>query len=152
MAEVDFHILSEDSDKARLKAACGLIEQAFLGGERVLVWLEDEVALSAFDNLLWTFGDQSFVPHEPLAADPGACEAPVQLSAASPLPANALAGGFSTLLTLRAAPDASALKFARVLEVIDADATRRAAGRDRFRFYRENGATPKHHELKPRNG
>jgi DNA polymerase IIIc chi subunit len=61
-------------------------------------------------------------------------------------------GAFATLLTLRAAPDAVALKFARVMEVIDADATRRAAGRERFRFYRENGATPKHHELKPRNG
>jgi DNA polymerase III subunit chi len=151
MAEVDFHILNEDSDKARLKAACTLIEQAFLGGERVLVWLDDADALSAFDNLLWTFGDQSFVPHEPLAADPRASEAPVQLSSANPLPANAF-DGFSMLLTLRTTPDVLALKFARVVEVIDADATRRAAGRDRFRFYRENGANPKHHEVKPRNG
>ena len=152
MAEVDFHILSEDSDKARLKAACALIEQAFLGGERVLVWLEDAAALTAFDNLLWTFGDQSFVPHEPLGAEPRSCEAPVQLSFANPLPASAFDAGFSTLFTLRATPDAVALKFARVVEVVDADATRRAAGRDRFRFYRENGANPQHHELKPRNG
>ncbi len=42
MSEIDFHILGEDSDTARLKAACTLIEQAFLGGERVLVWLEDD--------------------------------------------------------------------------------------------------------------
>jgi DNA polymerase-3 subunit chi len=151
MAEVEFHILSEDSDKARLKATCTLIEQAFHKGERVLVWLEDAAALSAFDNLLWTFGDQSFVPHEPLAADPQTSEAPVQLSSANPLPANA-PGAFATLLTLRTEADAVALKFARVVEVIDADATRRTAGRDRFRFYRENGATPKHHDLKPRNG
>ena len=56
MSEIDFHILGEDSDKARLKSACALIEQAFLDGDRVLVWLEDAAALSAFDNLLWTFG------------------------------------------------------------------------------------------------
>jgi DNA polymerase-3 subunit chi len=152
MSEIDFHILGEDSDKARLKAVCTLIEQAFLGGERVLVWLEDEAALTAFDNLLWTFGDQAFVPHEPLAADPRASEAPVQLSSANPLPACALDGGFSTLVNLRATADVVALKFPRVVEVIDAEATRRATGRDRFRFYRENGANPKHHELKPRNG
>jgi DNA polymerase III subunit chi len=151
MATVDFHILGEDSDKARLKAACTLIEQAYLGGERVLVWLEDAAALAAFDNLLWTFGDQSFVPHEPLATEPRSSEAPVQLSCANPLPASAF-DGFSTLLTLRTAPDATALKFPRVVEVIDADATRRAAGRERFRFYRENGAAPQHHEMKPRNG
>ncbi len=152
MSEIDFHILSEDSDKARLKAACTLIEQVFLKGERVLVWVDDAAALSAFDNLLWTFGDQSFVPHEPLAADPRACEAPVQLSAANPLPASAFDAGFSTLLNLRTSPDVAALKFPRVLEVIDADAGRRAAGRERFRFYRENGAAPRHQDMQPRNG
>lgn len=146
MAEVDFHILSEDSDTARLKAACSLIEQAFLGGERVLVWLDDAAALSAFDNLLWTFGDRSFVPHEPLAEDPRASEAPVQLSAGNALPENALHAGFSTLVTLRAAPDAMALKFPRVIEVVDANPARRAAGRERFRFYRDHGASPRHHE------
>jgi DNA polymerase-3 subunit chi len=152
MAEVDFHILGEDSDKARLRAACVLIEQSFLRGERVLVWLEDAGALSAFDNLLWTFGDQSFVPHEPLAVDPRSSEAPVQLCAANPLPDNVFDAGFVTLLNLRGAPDAAALKFARVVEIIDADTGRRAAGRERFRFYREHGASPKHHDLKTGNG
>jgi DNA polymerase III subunit chi len=152
MPEVDFHILGEDSDKARLKAACALIEQAFLKGERVLVWLEDAGALSAFDNLLWTFGDQSFVPHEPLADDPRASEAPVQLSAAHPLPDKVFDAGFATLLNLRVTADVAALKFPRVVEIIDADAGRRAAGRDRFRFYREHGASPKHHDLQPGHG
>ncbi|MEO8307453.1 MAG: DNA polymerase III subunit chi [Pseudomonadota bacterium] len=152
VAEVDFHILGEDSDKARLKAACALIEQAFLAGERVLVWLDDAQAMTAFDNLLWTFGDQSFVPHELLGADPRSSEAPVQLSCANPLPGSVFDAAFSTLVSLRATPDVAALRFARVVEVIDADATRRASGRERFRFYREHGAIPTHHELKPRNG
>jgi DNA polymerase III subunit chi len=152
MPEVDFHILGEDSDTARLKAACSLIEQAFLAGERVLVWLEDPAAMSAFDNLLWTFGDRSFVPHEPLAVDARACEAPIQLSASNPLPATAFDAGFTTLLALRAAADAAALRFPRVVEVIDANPARREAGRERFRFYREHGANPRHQELKARNG
>jgi len=152
MAEVDFYILSEDSDTARLKSTCTLIEQAFLNGERVLVWLENAAALSAFDNLLWTFGDRSFVPHEPLGTDPRSIEAPVQLAAVDALPGVVFDAGFTTLFMLRNAPDAAALRFPRVVEVVDAEPTRRSAGRERFRFYREHGATPRHHELKARNG
>ena len=150
MPQVEFHTLGEDSDASRLRSACALIERAYLAGERVLVWLEDDAALAAFDNLLWTFGDRSFVPHEPLAAEPAACEAPVQLCAAAELPEPVFAAGFSTLLSLREAPSPAALKFPKVVEVIDADPRRRDAGRSRFRFYRERGAVPQHFNVPAR--
>lgn len=86
---------------ARLKAVCQLVEKAFLGGERVFVWLQDETQQAGFDDLLWTFGDRAFVPHETLASDPAACEAPVQLFAGARLPEAVKSGGFSTLFTLR---------------------------------------------------
>jgi DNA polymerase IIIc chi subunit len=35
-----------------------------------------------------------------------------------------------------------------VIEVVDADPGIRAAGRARFRYYREHGVTPRHLELK----
>jgi DNA polymerase III subunit chi len=147
MAAIDFYTLSEGSRTPRLKAICQLVEKAFLGGERVLVWLQDEAQQSSFDDLLWTFGDRAFVPHEPLAADPAASEAPVQLFAGADLPKAAVPGGFSTLVTLRDQASADALAFGRVVEVVDADPAVRTAGRARFRFYRERGVIPSHHEL-----
>lgn len=144
MAAVEFHVLAADSDSQRLRGACALVEKAWLEGNRVLVWLEDAPAMAAFDDLLWTFGDRSFVPHEPLAADPAASEAPVQLTCATELPAVTFDAGFTTLLALRARAEAAALRFARVVEVIDAEPGRREAGRQRFRFYREQGVTPQH--------
>lgn len=147
MAVVDFYTLPEGSRIPRLKAACQIVEKAFLGGERVLVWLQDDGQQSTFDDLLWTFGDRAFVPHEPLAGDPSACEAPVQLFAGASLPPAAKSGGFSTLVTLRDEASADALAFARVVEVVDADPAVRNAGRARFRFYRERGSAPNHHEL-----
>src|SRR6478736_6340256 len=68
VAQIDFYTLGENSRTLRMKAACQLAEKAVLAGERVLVWLQDAPALTAFHDLLWTFGDRSFVPHEPLAA------------------------------------------------------------------------------------
>jgi DNA polymerase III subunit chi len=147
MAEIVFHTLGDAGGPARLKQACALIEKAFRNGERVLVWLDDAAALTQFDNLLWTFGDRSFVPHEPLAADPAASEAPVQLHAGPELPASA-PGHFTTLVNLRAQASKAALDFNTVIEVVDADPAVRAAGRDRFRFYRDHGATPQHLEVK----
>ena len=146
MAEVRFYTLSDAGGPARLRKVCALTEQAFLAGERVLVWLEDAAALERFDNLLWAFGDRSFVPHEPLAADPAACEAPVQLHAGASLPA-AAPGDFTTLVMLREQAAVEALQFGTVIEVVDAEPICRAAGRARFRFYREHGATPQHSEV-----
>jgi DNA polymerase III subunit chi len=148
MAEIRFHTLGDAGGPARLKQACALIEKSFRDGERVLVWLDDAAALAQFDNLLWTFGDRSFVPHEPLAADPATSEAPVQLYAGAELPA-AAPGHFNTLVMLREQPSKAALDFNTVIEVVDADPVIRAAGRERFRFYRDHGAKPQHLEVKP---
>jgi DNA polymerase-3 subunit chi len=147
MTVIEFHTLAADSDSQRLRSACALVEKAWLDAGRVLVWLDDESALATFDNLLWTFNDRAFVPHEPLASNPAACEAPVQLTAAATLPDAVFTAGFNTLCTLRSHADPAALRFARIIEVVDAEPGRRDAGRQRFRFYREQGVTPRHFEL-----
>lgn len=141
MPNVEFHTLEGESDSARFRLACSLAERSYLAGERVLVWLDDDAALTAFDNLLWTFADGSFVPHEPLAdAD---AQTPVQLTCEQQLPGDA-GTHFQTLLQLREQAGDAALQFERVIEVVDAHPARRNAGRTRFRFYRERGIEPRH--------
>jgi len=61
---VDFYVLPGTEARARLKFACRVAEKAYLAGQRVFVWLEDAAELQSFDDLLWTFADRSFVPHE----------------------------------------------------------------------------------------
>jgi hypothetical protein len=74
---VDFYILEGPSAAARLKLACKLAEKAYLASQSVLVWHADPAELKAFDDMLWTFSDGSFVPHEPLAATAGPEDAPI---------------------------------------------------------------------------
>ena len=144
MAEIRFYTLEAAGGTARLRQACKLTEQAWLAGERVLVWLQDAHQLARFDQLLWTFSDRAFVPHETLALNPLQCEAPVQLHDGAALDARILEGGFATLVNLRDAPAPEVLRFDRVIEVLDGAADCRSAGRARFRFYRESGADPQH--------
>jgi DNA polymerase-3 subunit chi len=141
---VDFYVLAGNDARARLRLACRLAEKAYLSYPRVLVWSDDAAELASFDDLLWTFADRSFVPHELYRDDEQWREVPVLLSGpAQQLPS----ASFDVLVNLgRTEPPASA-RPARIVEIIDADEARRQAGRTRFRAYRERGLAPVTHHI-----
>ena len=138
---VDFYVLEEPSATARLALACRLAEKAYLAGHSVLVWHTDADELRRFDDLLWTFADRSFVPHEMLA--PGAPgDAPVLLSAGQVPSARV-----DVLINLAAELPPCLGMTSRVVEVIDGDTARRQAGRARFKAYRDLGIEPTSHNI-----
>jgi DNA polymerase-3 subunit chi len=135
---VDFYVLEGADDRARLRYACRVIEKAYLKSLTVCVSLDTPAEVESFDQLLWTFGDSSFVPHA-LAADgvvAGPAPAtPVILGCRRPVPADLLVNLGSE------APDFYA-NYTRVVELVDAEPARRDAGRRRFARYRDAGHTP----------
>jgi DNA polymerase-3 subunit chi len=139
---VDFYVLEEASPRARLRTACRVVEKAYLAGQTVLVWHTEVEELREFDELLWTFSDGSFVPHEPLTAG-GFDAAPVLLSAGTPPP-----GPVDVLVNLAAEVPACTSAAQRVAEFIDGDPARRQAGRARFRAYKDLGLQPATHNVK----
>lgn len=60
MAKVTLHRLS---GAKKALDACRLVEQLYLGGTRVVVWIADAGRAAVFDEYLWTFAQNSFVPH-----------------------------------------------------------------------------------------
>jgi DNA polymerase III subunit chi len=139
---VDFYVTESTAPRDRLRTACRVVEKAYLAGHTVLVWHTDVEELRELDELLWTFGDGSFVPHEAITAS-GFSSAPVLLTSA-PTPE----GGFDVLVNLAADVPACVASARRVAEFIDGDADRRQAGRARFRAYKERGWTPTTHNLR----
>lgn len=140
---VDFYVLEGAAPAARLKVACRLAEKAYLAGQRALIWHTDRAELAALDELLWTFADGSFVPHDWLTSNAPAA-APVLLSAGAP-PAET----FDFVVNLAADPPPFLHLARRVAEIIDGDDGRRRAGRARFKAYRELGLAPATHTLRP---
>jgi|SRR5581483_1847247 len=138
---VDFYILEDPSSTARLKLACKLAEKAYQASQTVLVWHTDPTELRALDDMLWTFNDGSFVPHEPLVSG-ALAEAPVLLSAGVAPSANV-----DIIINLAADVPACLSLTRRVAEIIDGDDTRRRAGRARFKTYRELGVQPASHNI-----
>lgn len=145
MPRVDFYVLASADPAARLRFACRLVEKAWLREHRVRVQLDPGGDGAAFDDLLWTFADRSFVPHERLAAN-GGSPGP----AATVVIADGDAKGpddRNLLVNLAAGVPAEYQSYTRIAEVVDADDKRRKLGRERFRFYREQGIEPQTHEM-----
>jgi DNA polymerase-3 subunit chi len=134
---VDFYVLPGTEERDRLKFACRRAEKAYLAGERVFIWLDDAAQLERFDELLWTFVDRSFVPHEIYVTAQQWQDTPV-LCGCGAQPEQP----YDLLLNLASTIPGCAAQAASIAEFIDADEARRSAGRSRFRQYRQQGLTP----------
>jgi len=145
--QVDFYVLAGSDPANRLRFACRLVEKAWLKRHRVRVQFDAGGELEAFDQMLWTFSDRSFVPHRRAGA---ADDAP-----APALPPVVIADGDDAdpadgdvLVNLASVAPASPDAWARIAEIVDADGGRRNLGRERYRAYRERGLAPATHEMR----
>ena len=143
---VDFYLSEEAGDGARLRLACRVTEKAYLARQRVVIYSDDGALLPKIDELLWTFGDGSFVPHDTVVSGKP-CEAPVALTS-GPLPEGDFVGPEGTvLINLSGSVPPFFEKFARVAEFLDARPEVRAAGRERFKVYRGKSIEPQTHNV-----
>jgi DNA polymerase III subunit chi len=140
---VDFYVLNTPTPKQRFTFACRLIEKAYLRGLRVVVLSASAADARALDDLLWTFNDQSFVPHR-LCGDQESTSADVPVHVSTALNA---ASAADLLVNLSDRLPAGLDRFARIAEIIDGDPERRRLGRERFKSYREQQLAPKTHQI-----
>lgn len=144
--QVDFYVLPGRDGQARLRFACRLVEKAWLKRHRVRVQLEPG-ELETFDQLLWTFSDRSFVPHRRAGA-PDDLPAPAWQPVVIADSADADDADGDVLVNLAAGAPGAFGAWARIAEIVDADAARRSQGRERFRAYRDAGLEPATHEMR----
>jgi DNA polymerase III subunit chi len=145
MARVDFYVLEQADEQARLRLACRLAEKAWSQSQKVLLLAAGADEARTLDEMLWTFRDRSFVPHE--IYSPGqAPRTAVLISDGNALPAQA-----DVLINLCDAVPEGLERYARVVEPLDGDPARRQSGRERFRFYREHSMNPESHAVQNHN-
>ena len=137
---IDFYVLETANLSGRLFFACRLAEKAYGLEHSVYAHTGSDDLARQLDEMLWTFRQSSFVPHEILGAE--APRAPVTIGTG-----NAAAENGELLINLAGQVPAFAKQFARIAEIIDADPQQRAAGRERFRQYREMGFEPVTHNI-----
>ena len=139
MARVDFYVLRQSGEQARQLFACRLAEKAYKLDNSVHILTRDRATAERMDELLWTFRDGSFVPHE---IDGGRNPAPVSIGWDEQK-----AGDRDLLINLRDELPSCADSFARVAELVSADDDCRKLSRHRFTAYRDAGHAIETHKL-----
>ncbi|MFQ5643071.1 MAG: DNA polymerase III subunit chi [Thiogranum sp.] len=142
MTEIDFYLLKDDTAQARMQFACRLADKACRLGNRVFIHTQSAEQTQQLDKLLWTFQQNSFVPHDVYTAGRQQ-PAPVQLAHdAEPEADN------QVLINLAADVPLFFSRFERVAELVDGNAEVRRQGRKRYSFYRDRGYPLRTHEIK----
>lgn len=153
MTRIDFYILSGDAPANREQFACRLAEKVYLLGQGVYIHAGDARQAQALDSLLWTFKQNSFVPHAIEGESPDTAAA-VLIGHGTEAENHHLAHGYSQgrELLINLAPEIPLFfsSFKRVAEVIDNNNEQnRNSGRERYRFYRDRGYTLESHTINP---
>jgi len=147
MARVDFYIIAASGEASRRQFACRLAEKAYRREHTVHIRAANRQQAEQLDELLWTFRDGSFVPHELVTAGGHAVEVPVTIG----FEAGALPGEPAErpglLINLTDALPGDVGAFPRIAEIVTSDDDCRRRSRQLYADYRAHGHSLESHEL-----
>ena len=142
MSRVDFYILAAAGEPSRHKFACRLAEKAYRLKHTVHIHTASQQQAEVLDELLWTFRDGSFVPHEVLGLPGRGTDAPVTIGFEE-----RGIGEQDLLINLADEIPEMAASFPRVAELVTSDEQSRQMSRKRYAHYRELGAKLETHNI-----
>lgn len=140
MPRIDFYILQEAGLSARLQFACKFIEKAYKNKHKVYIHTENQNDAHTLDELLWTYRDDSFIPHH-LVGDGPKPPPPIQIGFQLKPESQ-----YDILLNLSQTVPEFYKKFARIVELVTSDEPTQNLLRNHYRLYRANG-----HEITTHN-
>lgn len=126
-------ILFLHSARDRQQAAASWLLQRSQQNLPAVVYLANDADLDRFDRLLWTQSSIGFIPH---------CRAGSHLQSETPITLTTMIDSVPQNLCMLNLADAVPPDFNRfdeLVEIVSTDDTDRLPGRERFRFYREQG-------------
>ena len=141
MTRVDFYILPDDSSRNLEVFACRLTEKAYAQGMKVYINTQSDQQTQSLNDLLWTFKQESFLPHE-IAVDGSSADAPIIVG-------NGVEPEQSNGLLINLAQDVPLFfsQFERLAELVNQNEQIKQNGRERFRFYKDREYQINSHDM-----
>ncbi|PRC92115.1 DNA polymerase III subunit chi [Solimicrobium silvestre] len=136
MTRIDFH----SNVSNQLDYACRLVRKALAAKCHLVVRHQNKEQLAQFNQLLWEFSATDFLPHVAIHEGPHPLtqHTPVLLSldAESDIPEST---HMQILLNLSDQVPTDFARFERLIEIVPQAAQATQAGRERYRFYQQQG-------------
>ena len=146
--QVDFYILGATENTGKLKFACRVIQKAFSQNLKVYVKSADQSLATHVDTLLWTFSQGSFIPHTVVdSAIRDWSDYPVQLGYVEQIPEHGSFPIADVIINLCQQSQGISGEYPRVVEFVCNNPEDKQLGRERFRFYRDQGVEPSTHQI-----
>lgn len=143
MKRIDFYLLTNSPPEGKLRLAARLTSKVYHLGERVYISAQDRKQAETLDNLLWTFDQSSFIPHE-IQDQTGTAQSTLPIVIGCEPPCEFHDNVLISLLD--DVPDYFA-QFERIAEVVDNNTEDKDRARRRFRHYRDLGCQIETHEI-----
>ena len=141
MKKTDFYLLSTASKQDLFLFACKLIEKAYQKGHQVFVYCQHEEDAIEIDELLWSFEQTSFIPHN-LQGEGPHTKPPVQIGYG-----NNAQGFHDILINLSKQVPDFCQQFNRVCEIVLNDEEYKQEKRQNFRIYKEQNFSIQTHQM-----
>ena len=138
---IDFYVLEADATDGRLRLACKIIDRAYRSGHTAYLWARDDHETNLLDDLLWTFSQNSFVPHSRNNHNSD-LTTPVHIGHHPPQ-----SGSAEVVVSVADRPVEDYSNFLRIAEVVGFDEAEKKSGRSRFKFYRDQGLELETHRI-----
>lgn len=141
MIRIDFYIIKTPDPDADWLFSAKLIEKAYQLGHQIYVLCENEDMAIAFDEFLWQFNPDSFIPHHLFNEGPTP-PAPVQIGFEHHLPLSR-----DILVNLAGNVPNFHSQFKRICEIVANQEDSKACKRQNYKFYQSQGYALKNHEI-----
>ena len=141
--QVDFYILQDQSERSIWQFCCRLTEKAWRLGNNVQIRTNSEEETRQLDDLMWTYSDESFLPHarQDEKTDSADIPAPIILGhATNDTPCD-------LLINLASSSPEQIEQYPRIVEILNENETIKQLGRERYSKYKQSGCTVQHHQI-----
>lgn len=146
MTRVDFYILAHSEAEQRLLFACRLVEKAFKNGHKTLLICNNAEQAKQLDELLWSYKESSFIPHQLLDSNDAQSDCPVEISLQTL--ADPYREHHDILINLSDSLLNGFSRFERCMEIVVQQQETLAATRKNYKFYKERGYPLHQHDMR----
>jgi DNA polymerase III subunit chi len=135
MTHIGFYQISQG--ETDLAFCCRLVDMVYRRGLRIHVHTGDQQTAEKLDELLWSFDDDRFIPHDLYGEDSpisiGINEEPEEHQ--------------QVLVNLSGQVPEFFGRFDRVAEIVPVDENSRQIARNNYRFYKDRGYSLEYHQI-----
>jgi len=130
-AEIVFIVLNS---AVKSRTVCDLAEKFYLNKQRIVIYTKSEEECKIIDSLLWTWKQQSFIPHKCLDSLSNSQNEPIVLTTSIESAAD-----YDTVLLVDPLPLETVSKFSTIIDFAEKyDSQGIELSRKRYKLYKDN--------------